>query len=119
MIKNLYALSPSLQVTNPYQPHLYNNGMQSAGTMRYNVNSNVVEVYDGANWQVVSQDASVGLSTDAEKAIEWVKEKMQEEVLLKAKMEKYPALKDAYEQFKIIEALVNEDDKLAEATASV
>jgi hypothetical protein len=36
---------------------------------------------------------------------------MREEDELKAKMEKYPTLKSAYEQFKMIEALVYEEEK--------
>jgi hypothetical protein len=35
---------------------------------------------------------------------------MHEEKELKAKMEKYPTLKSAYEQFKMVEALVYEDE---------
>lgn len=102
-------------VTNPSNPAIYNNGMQSAGMLRYNTSINNVEVYDGSSWQVLSYDAGVGLSQDADQAITWARQKMQEERLLKEKLEKYPALKDAYEKFKIVEALVNEDEKLAES----
>jgi hypothetical protein len=35
---------------------------------------------------------------------------MKEESALKAKLEKFPALKHAYEQYKIIEALVHEEE---------
>jgi hypothetical protein len=119
MIQNLQSYSASIVVSNPANPPIYNNGQQSAGMIRYNTSMHRTEVYDGTSWQMLGMDGGIGLSPDAEMAISWAKEKMQEEKLLKAKMEKYPALKDAYEQFKIIEALVNEDDKLAEATASV
>jgi hypothetical protein len=69
-----------------------------------------MEVSDGNNWINISQNASIGLSWTANEAIQWVQEKMKEESALKAKLEKFPALKHAYEQYKIIEALVHEEE---------
>jgi hypothetical protein len=70
-----------------------------------------MEVFDGISWINISQNASIGLSWTADEAIRWAQERMHEDRDLKAKMEKYPTLKSAYEQFKMIEALVYEEEK--------
>ena len=79
--------------------------------MRYNTMTQQMEVFDGVSWINISQNASIGLSRTADEAIRWAQERMHEDRDLKAKMEKYPTLKSAYEQFKMIEALVYEEEK--------
>jgi hypothetical protein len=79
--------------------------------MRYNTNTQHIEVYDGTNWISISQTPTVSLSYEAEEAIRWARDNMVKEAELKAKIEKYPTLKSAYEQFKMIEALVYEEEK--------
>jgi hypothetical protein len=93
-----------------YAPYI-NNGGQSAGEMRYNTSNQLVEVYNGNIWQNISEHITINLTPDAEEAIQWATIKMQEESALKAKLEKYPTLKSAYEQFKMIEVLVYEEEK--------
>ena len=111
MINNLTVTSPFLTTSSYQAPYISNNGMQSAGQMRYNTATQQMEVYDGMNWVNISQNVSVGISQEAEEAIRWVGHKRREEEELNAKMEKYPALKHAYEQFKMIEALVYEEEQ--------
>lgn len=110
MINNLTVTSPHLTTSSYFAPYINNNGMQSAGQMRYNTSTQQMEVYDGSSWISISQNVSVGLTLAAEDAIRWVQTKMAEEKELKAKMEKYPTLKHAYEQYKMVEALVYEDE---------
>jgi hypothetical protein len=110
MIKTITQSGASVQVTSYYPPQIYSTG-QSAGEVRYNTNTQQMEVYDGSNWISISQNVTIGLSTPAEEAIRWAQTKMTEETELNAKMEKYPTLKSAYEQFKMIEALVYEEEK--------
>lgn len=109
MIKNLDITSPHLTGSVYSAPYVGNNG-QSAGNVRYNTMTQQMEVFDGNSWVNISQNASIGLSWTADEAIRWAGEKMKEERELKAKLEKYPALKHAYEQYKIIEALVYEEE---------
>ena len=45
----------------------------------------------------------------AEDAIRWTLEKMSEERNLKDRMEKHPALKDAYEKFQLMDILCKEE----------
>jgi hypothetical protein len=110
MIKNLDITSPHLTSSAYSTPYINNNG-QSAGTVRYNTMTQQMEVFDGVSWINISQNASIGLSWTADEAIRWAHDRMHEERDLKAKLEKYPSLKHAYEQYKIIEALVYEEEQ--------
>ena len=109
MINNLTVTSPFLSTSSYGGPHISNNG-QSAGQIRYNTSLQQVEVYDGSVWIMLSQNVSVGLSYEAEEVLRWAGYKMREEDDLKKRMEKYPTLKHAYEQFKMIEILVHEEE---------
>jgi hypothetical protein len=91
--------------------HIGNNG-QSAGTMRWNTSGQQMEVFDGTTWISINQNVTVGLSYEAEEVLRWAGYKMREEDDLKKRMEKHPTLKHAYEQFKMIEILVHEEDKV-------
>ena len=108
MINNLSITSPHLSTSSYSAPYIGNNG-QSAGSVRWNTMTQQMEVYDGNVWINISQNASVGLSWTAEETIRWAQEKMKEESELKAKLEKHPTLKHAYEQYKMVEALVHEE----------
>ena len=78
----------------------------NVGNVRYNPSIQQMEVYDGNMWQTISSGATVGLSYEADSAVRWAIEKMKEEEKLKAKLDKYPALKDAYDQLEMVKALV-------------
>jgi len=110
LINNLTVTSPFLTTSSYSGPYISNNGM-SAGNMRYNTATQTIEVYDGSTWQPISQNVSVGLSYEAEDVLRWAGYKMREENDLKRRMEKYPALKNAYEQFKMVEILVHEEEQ--------
>jgi hypothetical protein len=109
MIKNITPSGASVQITSYSPPNIYNTG-QSAGEMRYNTNTQHMEVYDGTNWISISQNVTVGLSYDAEEAIRWAQEKMQDERDLEERMAKHPGLKDAWEKFQIFDILSREAD---------
>ena len=109
MIKNITQMGAFTQVSSYYPPQIYGNG-QSAGQVRYNTSNQQMEVYDGNSWISISQTATVGLSMPAEEAIRWSLGKMTEERDLKARMEKHPGLKDAYEKFQLLDILTKEED---------
>lgn len=109
MIKNLSPSGAFIQVSSYYPPQIYGNG-QSAGNVRYNTNTQQMEVYDGSTWISISQTATVGLNQPAEDAIRWVQTRMTEEAELKARMERHPGLKDAYEKFQIMDILCKAED---------
>ena len=110
MINNLTVTSPFLTTSSHSMQHIGNNG-QSAGTVRWNTSGQQMEVFDGTTWISINQNVTVGMSYEADEVLRWAGLKMREEDELKAKMEKYPTLKSAYEQFKMIEALVYEEEK--------
>lgn len=111
MINNLSISSPYLTTSSHSPPYINNNG-QSAGSMRYNISAQQVEVFDGFNWIVVSQNVSIGLTWTADEAIRWAEQKMKEEKDLKQRMEQHPGLKDAWEKFQLIDLLTKEENGL-------
>jgi UDP-3-O-acyl-N-acetylglucosamine deacetylase len=80
---------------NPVTPYI-SPGAQSAGMLRYNSNSNNMEVYDGVTWLTMSTSyASIELSPDVQNVIQWAREKMEQERKIKALAEKHSAVADA------------------------
>lgn len=78
MIKGFTSQGPYIfagSATHPY----FNTSTPSAGMMRYNGNYANVEVYDGSYWQTISCYQEVNLTPEANKILDWAKEKMQEE----------------------------------------
>jgi len=116
MIKNIVQASSFVTVSS-YMPQVYGSGNMS-GQMRYNTNSQSVEVYDGNNWISISQQASVGLSYEAEEAMRWAINKKREEAEIKELAEKHKAvaaalenLNKAQEQLKIVAHLSKDTDE--------
>jgi len=122
MIRSIYQGGRYLSVSGgqPTSPSIYNSysGGQSSGAqsftgqLRYNTNTQNMEVFDGNMWQTwTSNSATVTLTPEAEALLDWAREKRQEEVNLKMRMEEHPGLKDAYEKFKIMDILTLEEEK--------
>lgn len=112
MIKGLHSTSPSVIVGQSLVPNVYpTHGASLAGQIRYNISTQTYEIYDGSMWQVASTSLPVGLTMDAEEAIEWAKRKMREEADLKDRMERHPGLKDAWEKFQLMDLLTKEADE--------
>jgi hypothetical protein len=85
-----------------------NNPMQ--GMIR--ISGSDMQVFDGNNWMTLSTSyATVALAPTTEEAIDWAKRKMQEEKDLHDRMKKHPGLKQAYEQFQIMDVLTLEEKK--------
>lgn len=112
MIKNIYSGSPSVHVGGQQNPPIYNSGGSMVGQLRYNTSTQNYEVYDGNTWHVIHSSVPVGLSQEAEDAIRWARDKMQEERDLKARIERHPGLKDAYEKFQLMDIMTREEDEL-------
>ena len=82
------------------------------GQVRYNTSNQCLEVFDGNMWQQWSSGmANIGLTADAERILYWAQKKMSEELELKTRMEKHPGLKDAWERFKVMDALTLEEEQ--------
>lgn len=91
-------------------------GSQSAGMMRYNTNSQNIEVYDGVGWQAFPNDyVTVALNADAESLLDWARQERdrqyQREQLIKDKphlQKALDAIKRAEENFDILATLSEE-----------
>jgi hypothetical protein len=92
----------------PYVNHRPDTPMQ--GMIR--INGSDMQVFDGTTWMSLSTSyATVALSPTTEEAIDWAKRKMQEEKDLHKRMERHSGLKQAYEQFRIMDILTLEEEK--------
>ena len=117
-----------IQSANPSTPNVYNSGWNQnstgpqsfAGQVRYNANSQGLEIFDGSVWQIWSSSiANIQLTPEAERILDWARQKMDEEQQLQERLKRHPGLKDAYEKFKIMDALTMEEDRGAESEGTV
>ena len=71
-------------------------GMMGVGNLRFNTSTQQIEFYNGQTWQIFTMaQATVGLTGQAEAAIDWAHKKMEEEREARAMAEQYPAVADA------------------------
>ena len=99
MIKGITSSSQWLTVSggNPMTPY-FSPGAQGAGQMRYNTNSNNMEVWDGASWKELSMSyTSVGLNTEAEALLAWARAERDKQWAREARIKSNPALRKAFE----------------------
>jgi hypothetical protein len=80
----------------------------AAGMVRWDQNSQCLKIYTGSTWVDYVQDYELSVDSDFEMIVKWVKSKIQEELKLKEKIAQHPALDDAYNKFKTLEALVTD-----------
>jgi hypothetical protein len=112
MIKDLYG-GRGINVTpgNTSYPYIDMSKI-SAGMVRYNGNTQNLEVYDGTYWAVISgYVAQVTLDSDTISVLEWAKSKKAEEEKLQKLIDNYPSVKHAKEQLDILINLVKEEIK--------
>lgn len=111
MIKNLSGLG-HITVTGGQSLYPYvSPGANGAGMVRYNSNMQQFEINDGNSWLTVNGAyPSIGLSGQAESAINWALVKMSEEHRIAELAKQYPAIKDLQEKLDMILALVKEED---------
>ena len=85
-------------------------GYMNVGEIRYNVSIQRLEVYDGQMWiELNTSHASVGLTPDAEHAIDWARKKMDEERRIDELCEKFPGLKKAKDNYELMLNLVKDE----------
>jgi len=114
MIKEIHPLGRYTQVIGGSASTYVNNysGGQGIGNVRFNTASQRLEVYDGNNWMMLNMpSASVGLTNEAEALLDWARERRDEDLELRSRMEKHPGLQEAYERLEIMKALTLEQEK--------
>jgi hypothetical protein len=124
MIKSIHSSSPFITVSggNPGSTYIgnYSNNAPGVGNMRYNPNSQNIEVYDGSTWIILSaHHANVNLSDETVSLLQWVKKKMLEEAERNELAKTNPAIndlmkqiKDKEEQIYVVQALIKEEVKV-------
>ena len=109
MIKGIAPAGKHIKVDAGSPGGLYFNsqpGQSMVGQLRYNPQSNNIEVYDGTSWiSMPANYATVGLNMTAEEAIDWAIKKKQEEQELDELCKQHPSVAEAYERLQILKAL--------------
>lgn len=123
MIKTVNGSGRYVMVNGGFPATTYINtssGYMNVGDVRYNTNMQRLEVYDGNMWiELGTSHASIGLTPDAEMALDWAIKKKNEELALEQKAKDNPAIADLLkqrnsidEQIKMIEILTKEEIKV-------
>ena len=123
MIKSIHSSGPFLTVAggNPGSTYIgnYSNG-PGVGNMRYNPNSQNIEVFDGNTWIILSaHHATINLSEETVSLLEWARKKRNEELEMERLAQTNPTIKDLVTQIKekeeqihIVQALIKEEIKV-------
>ena len=123
MIKTVNGMGKHIMVNGGFPATTYMNtssGLMSVGDLRYNSNKQCLEVYDGYTWlELNTSHASVGLTPDAERAIDWAIRKQREDADLESLAKSNPAIADLINQkkelddkIKMVQTLVKEENKI-------
>jgi uncharacterized radical SAM superfamily protein len=107
MIKTVNGSGRYIMVNGGYPATTYINtssGYMNVGDVRYNTQMQRLEVYDGQMWlEINTSHASIGLTPDAEMALDWAIKKKNEDMVLEAKAKDNPAIADLLNQRKTID----------------
>jgi len=100
MIKTINA-GAGIRIQNGYAPTTYvNMSNSSAGMVRYNGNSNNMEVYDGSSWMsLTGAYPMIELDGDVLAVVNWAKEKMNKEAKIQELAKTNPTVADALAAF--------------------
>jgi hypothetical protein len=100
MIKTINA-GAGIRIQNGYAPATYvNMSNASAGMIRYNGNSNNMEVYDGSSWMsLTGAYPMIELDGDVLAVVNWAKEKMNKEAKIQELAKTNPTVADALAAF--------------------
>lgn len=123
MIKTINGSGRYMMVNGGFPATTYMNtssGYMNVGDVRFNTNMQRLEVYDGNMWiELSTSHASVGLTPDAENAIDWAIKKQREDRELEelAKSNKTIAdlinqKKELDDKIKMVQTLMKEEVKV-------
>jgi hypothetical protein len=123
MIKTINSSGRYTVVQGVTAPHTYinpNSGMMNVGDVRFNSMMQRFEVYDGNMWIEISTGyASVGLTPDAEMALDWAITKRNEDLALEHLARTNPTIGDLVNQkkeledkIKMVQILMKEETKV-------
>jgi hypothetical protein len=95
-------------------------GYMNVGDLRFNTNTQNLEVYDGQIWRELNTShASVGLTPDAEMALDWATKKRNEDLALEQLAKSITTIADLINQkkelddkIKMVQILTKEEVKV-------
>ena len=95
-------------------------GYMNVGDVRYNTQMQRLEVYDGQMWlEINSSHASIGLTPDAEMALDWAIKKKNDDLVLEQLAKSNPTIADLVNQkkelddkIKMVQILMKEETKV-------
>lgn len=119
MFKTINGTGRYLQVQGGMPSTTYINtssGLMNVGDLRFNTNTQNMEVYDGHMWkELYMGHVGIGLTNEAERLLDWARQKMMEELELDALAEKNPTIRDlvnqineAKEKIKVVQILTKD-----------
>jgi hypothetical protein len=111
MIKNILSRGNLVTTYIGSAPYI-SPGAQGAGMVRYNTNTQNMEVYDGVVWKELSTNIEMGLSAEAEATIVWARKKMLEEARIDELCKKYPGLDKARANYEAFLAMVESETSI-------
>lgn len=123
MIKTVNGMGRYMMVNGGMPATTYINqysGAMNVGDLRYNVSIQRLEVYDGNMWiELNTSHASIGLTPEAEMAIDWATTKRNEDLALEHLARTNPTIADLVNQkkelddkIKMVQILMKEETKV-------
>ena len=123
MIKTVNGSGRYIMVNGGYPATTYINtssGYMNVGDVRYNTQMQRLEVYDGQMWlEINTSHASIGLTPDAEMALDWAIKKRNEDMALEHLAKTNPTIADLLNQkkelddkIKMVQTLMKEEVKV-------
>lgn len=104
MIRRLYGSHHIIANRMNLTPTSTNVNMPGNGMVRFNMNSQLVEFYDGYVWQSIpTEEISLDLNQSTKDAVEWCLARMNEEKKLEQLAETNPTIKDLLGQKKSLD----------------
>lgn len=114
MIRGINSYSSAIMVTNgtPYVPYI-SPGAVGAGMLRYNSNTQNIEISDGVSWQSMSSTtAGISLTPEVEDLLVWLRQHKKEVEEEKRLRESNQAVKNAWEQYQVIKTLSTQTESV-------
>jgi hypothetical protein len=123
MLKTINSMSRYMMVNGGTPATTYitsGSGYMNVGDLRFNTNTQNLEVYDGQIWRELNTShASVGLTPDAEMALDWAMKKRIDEMALEQLAKSNTTIADLINQkkelddkIKMVQILMKEETKV-------
>ena len=109
MIKLLIGGGDFITVTQNSSVPYFSPGAQSAGIVRFNINSNTLEAYDGNSWRDITTSVTISINHEYEKVLKWAKEEMIRQQRIKELAKKHEIIADLQDKLDVMVSLLQEE----------